>query len=155
MIYMINLTFNDLDIEEKELINEAEKAIVDAYNPYNSQARIGAAVRTKSNRIITGSNIANVSSTVNLCAERAVFAAANAEGHRDIVALAIIGTDGDGVIEDPIMPCGVCRQFMEEYLTINGGDISVICSNSSKSKIIKTSLKELLPLPYVGSSEKK
>ncbi|MEW6616993.1 MAG: cytidine deaminase [Patescibacteria group bacterium] len=152
---MINLTFNELGDEEKELLNEAEKAITDAYNPYNSQARIGAAVCTKSNKIITGSNIANVSSTVNLCAERAAFAAANAEGHRDIIALAIIGTDEDGVIEDPIMPCGVCRQFMEEYLTINGEDISVICSNSSKSKIIKTSLKELLPLPYAGSGEKK
>lgn len=155
MIYMMNLTFNDLNNEEKELMGEAEKAITDAYNPYNSQARIGAAVKTKSNKIITGSNIANVSSTVNLCAERAAFAAANAEGHRDIVTLAIIGTDGDGVIEDPIMPCGVCRQFMEEYLTINGGDISIICSNSSKDKIIKTSLKELLPLPYAGSGEKK
>jgi len=152
---MINTNFGGLNEEEKKLLGAAEKAISDAYNPYNSQSRIGAAVCIKSGEIITGSNIANVSSTVNLCAERAAFAAANAEGHRDIVALAIIGTDGDGVIEDPIMPCGVCRQFMEEYLTINGGDISVICSNSSKSKIIKTSLKELLPLPYAGSGEKK
>jgi len=152
---MRNLIFNDLTSEEKELMNEAEKAITDAYNPYNSQSRIGAAVRTKSGMVITGSNIANVSSTVNLCAERAAFAAANAEGHRDIIALAVIGTDDDGVIEDPIMPCGVCRQFMEEYITINGGDIQIICSNSSKDKIVRTSLKELLPLPYAGSGEKK
>jgi len=44
---------------------------------------------------------------------------------------------------------------MEEYITINGGDIQIICSNSSKDKIVRTSLKELLPLPYAGSGEKK
>ena len=49
------------------------------------------------------------------------------------------------------MPCGICRQFMEEFMPKNG-DIEIICSNSSKDKIIKTSLKKLLPLPYLGSN---
>ncbi|MFA6227055.1 MAG: cytidine deaminase [Candidatus Paceibacterota bacterium] len=151
---MTNLKYKDLNKEEKKLLDSAEKALGNAYNPYNSQLRVGASVQTKGNGIILGSSMANASSTVNMCAERAALAAANALGFRDITAMAIIGTDSDGVVENPIMPCGVCRQFMEEYLTINGGDIEIICSNSAKNIIVKTSLKKLLPMAYAGSGVK-
>lgn len=149
---MTEIKFTDLNQEEKALLAEAEKALVNAYNPYNSQTRIGAAVRTKTGEIVKGSSMANASSTVNLCAERIAIGNANTQGFRDITALALIGTDSDGVVENPVMPCGVCRQFMEEVLNINGGNLEIICSNSAKDKIIKTSLSELLPLPYTGAS---
>lgn len=148
---MQNMKFSDLTQEEQNLLNQAEKALVNAYNPYNNQNRVGAAILTISGDVFLGSSIANISSTVNLCAERIAIGNANTQGHRDIKALALIGTDADGVVENPVMPCGVCRQFMEEFLTINNNDITVICANSTKSAIIKTTLKELLPLPYVGS----
>ncbi len=149
---MREIKFSELNGDEQALLIGAEKALAHAYNPYNSQTRVGSAVRTKSGNIILGSSIANASSTVNLCAERVAIATANTQGERDITAIALIGTDSDGVVEKPIMPCGVCRQFMEEYLTMNGGDIEIICSNSAKDKIIISSLKELLPLPYNGSN---
>jgi cytidine deaminase len=149
---MNGVKFADLSGEEQNILNEAEKALAHAYNPYNNQNKVGAAVKTKTGEIIIGSSMANASSTVNLCAERIAIANANTQGYRDISTLAVIGTDVDGVVENPVMPCGVCRQFMEEYLTMNGGDITVICSNSAKDNIIKTSLKELLPLPYSGST---
>lgn len=146
------MKYSELKKEEQELLAGAEKALQNAYNPYNSQTRVGAAVRIRTGEIILGSSIANASSTVNLCAERIAFANANTQGFRDVTSLALIGIDSDGVVENPVMPCGVCRQFMEEYLTMNGGDIGVICSNSAKDKIIKTSLKQLLPLPYNGGN---
>lgn len=146
------MKFTDLSVGEQELLDKAEEALANAYNPYNSQTKVGAAVKIKTGEIICGSSIANASSTVNLCAERIAIANANTQGFRDIISLALIGTDCDGVIEKPIMPCGVCRQFMEEYLTMNGGDIEVICSNSAKDNIIKTTLKALLPLPYTAST---
>ncbi len=149
---MSETKYQDLNGEEKELLDLAEEALVNAYNPYNNQNKVGSAVRIKTGEIIKGSSIANASSTVNLCAERVAIGTANSRGFRDIIALALIGTDSDGVVEKPVMPCGVCRQFMEEFLTINGGDIEVICSNSAKDKIIKTSLSQLLPLPYSGST---
>lgn len=151
----MNLKYEDLSADEKELLDAAEKGLANAYNPYNSQMRVGASARIGSGKIIIGSSMANASSSVNLCAERAVLSAANSAGHRDIKTMAIIGTDSDGVVENPVMPCGVCRQFMEEFLTMNGGDIPIICSNSSKDVIIKSSLKELFPLPYAGSGEVK
>jgi cytidine deaminase len=149
---MVEVKFENLNSEEREVLNRAEEALAHAYNPYNNQNKVGAAVKMKTGEIFIGSSIANASSTVNLCAERVALGTANTQGSRDLEILALIGTDADGVVENPVMPCGVCRQFMEEYLTINGGDITVICSNSAKDKIIKTSPKELLPLPYSGSS---
>jgi cytidine deaminase len=146
------MKFTDLNLEEQAVLNTAEKALEYAYNPYNNQNKVGAAVKIRSGEIISGSSIANASSTVNLCAERVAIGTANSLGLRDITTIALIGTDGDGVVENPVMPCGVCRQFMQEFLTINGGDIVVLCSNSAKDNIIKTSLKELLPLPYSSSN---
>lgn len=149
---MKDITYTSLSTENKKLLIEAERALSQAYNPYGTQTKVGAAVRTKSGKIIIGSSLANASSTVNLCAERVAIATANSLGYRDLEALAVIGTDIDGLIEKPVMPCGVCRQFMEEFITINGGDIEIICSNSTKDKIVQTSLKKLLPLPYSGSN---
>ena len=150
---MQNTNFGELDKEEKELLGAAEEALQYAYNPYNSETKVGAGVRTSTGEIFVGSNIANASSTVNLCAERTAVAAANGKGHRDIVMIALIGTDEDGIVEEPVMPCGVCLQFMEELITINHKDITVIASNTKKDKIVKTSLKELLPFPYEGSGK--
>ena len=152
---MKKVKFEDLNKEEQDLLNEAERALVNAYNPYNSQTRIGVALRTNSGKVFIGSSIANASSTVNLCAERVAIGVANSHGHRDIKMMAMTGTDSDGVVENPVMPCGVCRQFMEEFLIINKKDITILCSNSAKDVIIKTSLQELLPLPYSGSGEVK
>lgn len=150
---MVTTHFEALNEEEKELFNEAEKALQYAYNPYNSRARVGAAVRTASGEIITGSSVGNVSSSINLCAERVALAAASARGQRNIKTIAIIGIDGDGIIENPVMPCGTCRQFMEEFLKTSGDDIEIICSNTKKDKIARTSFNELLPFPYSGSGE--
>jgi len=146
------IKFKDLTKEEKKLLKSAEKAFANAHNPYNNQSRVGAAVLVKSGKIVIGSSIATSSSSVNLCAERIAIGTANSQGLKDITAIAIIGTDSDGVVENPVTPCGICRQFMEEFMPKDGGDIEIICSNSAKDKIIITSLKKLLPLPYISSN---
>ncbi|MBX4299103.1 hypothetical protein K4H04_25445, partial [Mycobacterium tuberculosis] len=65
---MLTTNFDGLNGEEKELLNEAEKTLQYAYNPYNSKAKVATALRTASGEIITGACIGNISSTVNLCA---------------------------------------------------------------------------------------
>ncbi len=83
------MKFEELNKEEQELLNKAEGALAQAYNPYNSQTRVGAAVRIKSGEIVPGASIANASSTVNLCAERIAIGNANTQGLRNITALAL------------------------------------------------------------------
>ncbi len=150
---MNELLYKDLNSSEKELLDSAEQALLNAHNPYSNNTKIGAAIKLKTGEIVKGSSIATASSSVNLCAERVAIGTANSLGLKNITTLALIGTDNDGVIENPVMPCGICRQFMEEFMPADGGDIQIICSNSAKSKIIRTSLKQLLPLPYLGSNK--
>lgn len=144
---MVEILYEKLSSEDKNLVDAAEKALENSYNPYNSKMKVAAAVRTVSGEIITGASYANDCSPSNICAERAVIITANSQGKRELSAMAIIGMR-DGGIKNPVTPCGSCRQVMQEAVKISGRDLSVVCSNSDKTKILLTSLSELFPLPY-------
>jgi cytidine deaminase len=147
---MTELSYEQLDAEEKALLDAAEEGLKNSYNPYNSQMLVAAAVRARTGEIIVGSNFANDSSPSNLCAERAAILTANSRGSRALTMMAIIGKKFDRAVINPVTPCGECRQVMFETAKIAGTDIPVLCSNSEKTKIFKTSVNELLPLPYAG-----
>jgi len=140
------LKFSQLNATEKRLINAAQQASKNAYSPY-LKSYVGAAVLTQTNKIITASCFGPASSTVNLCAERAVVATANAQGQRKIKMLAFLNRSKTKN-NNPLPPCGVCRQFLYEITKITGQDLIILSSNSTKTKIMKTSIKELFPYPY-------
>lgn len=147
---MVETSYEELSAEDKKLIDAAEGALVNAHNPYSSsQIKVASAVRTASGEIITGASYVNDSSPSSICAERSVIVTANSLGQKDLRAMATIGTKKGG-IKNPVTPCGNCRQVMQEVVNISGNDLTVICSNDDKTKIIVTSLAELLPLPYRG-----
>lgn len=147
---MVETTYIQLSLENKELLDAAEKALINAHNPYSSsKIKVAAAVRTISGEIITGASYVNSSSPSSICAERATVITANSLGKKELQTMAVIGIK-EGGIKNPVTPCGNCRQVMQEVVNISGKDLIVVCSNSDKTKIILTSLKELLPLPYGG-----
>ena len=141
------LPYNDLSSKDKKLILAAEKAMKNSYNPY-SDFYVGASVLTKKGKIFSAANMANGSSSVNLCAERAVIATANSNGHRDIVKLAVIGKSKNNTYKDIITPCGGCRQFLLELDYINNEELEIICADASKKGALKATISELLPLPH-------
>jgi|SRR3989338_6790618 len=142
------LTYSQLNDREKELVDSAQEALKLSYNPYNSGKLIGAAIRTMNGRLILGGNFANNSSRSNICAERAVIVTANNLKHRDIEELAIIGLCETNPFEEPVTPCGECRQVLSEIPRITGKELIIYCSNQDKSKILRTSISELLPHGY-------
>jgi len=144
------LPYNELTKQEKKLVLEAEKAMKNSYNPY-SFFYVGAAVLTGKGKIFSAANMANGSSSVNLCAERAVIATANSAGHRDIRAMAIIAKSGKNHYDDIITPCGVCRQFLFEIERITGKELQIICVDPKKKSVLKATISELLPLPHTRS----
>ena len=93
----------------REVIEEAKRARKSAYSPY-SHVKIGAAVLTSGGKVFAGSNIENASFGLSCCAERTAIFKAVSEGHRDIVAMAVVGKS-----EDFTKPCGACRQVMIEF----------------------------------------
>jgi len=139
---MKNTNFKDLKKEYQDLLLQAEKAIKTAYNPY-SKLFVGAALLTKDNKIITGSNVTNAVS--GICAERVAVFRANAMGERYFKAIAIISSFEN---KKPITPCGICRQILFEFSQVSGIDLDIIMSNTDKDKIIIAKLSELLPLAF-------
>ncbi|KAI4089086.1 MAG: hypothetical protein LQ344_005657 [Seirophora lacunosa] len=122
----------------RTLGQSAVDAKANAYCPYSS-FRVGAAFLTSSSTIITGANIENASYPVGTCAERVALAKAVTDGHRGFRALAV-ATD----ITPPASPCGMCRQFMREFCTL---DMPVFMFDGEGAYVVKT-LGELLPMSF-------
>jgi cytidine deaminase len=123
---------------DEELIRVASLARQRAHAPY-SKYKVGAAIRTKRNKVHSGANVENASYGLTVCAERtAAFAAVNA-GDTAFDAIAI-------VIDDDRLPtpCGACRQVLAEF----SPDMRVILATiGGKRKV--TTLRELLPDPFL------
>jgi len=93
----------------KELLETARAALQRSYAPY-SHYRVGAALLTKDGKVFPACNIEICTWDGSICAERASFASAIAQGHRDFEAIAVVCEKTVGT-----WPCGVCRQFMAEF----------------------------------------
>ena len=120
---------------DEALIRVAALARERAYAPY-SRYRVGAAVRTRRNRIHGGANVENASYGLTVCAERcAVFAAVAAGETRDYEAVAVV-VGGDQLPS----PCGACRQVLAEF----SPDLRVVLATTGGLRAV-TTLRALLP----------
>jgi cytidine deaminase len=99
---------------------------------------VGAALRAASGAVYSGCNVENASYGATLCAERVAVACMVANGDRAIAALAIY-TD----VEPPAMPCGLCRQVLQEF----GRGMTVVVAGPKTTK--ETTLAALFPEPFV------
>jgi cytidine deaminase len=116
-----------------ELIAAARTAREGAYAPY-SEFRVGAAVLA-GDQIVTGANVENASYSVAICAERVAASHAVARGLRDLRAIAIVGPG-----EEPTAPCGVCRQFLNEF----NPNLVVVSEGANGARLLEP-LAALLP----------
>jgi cytidine deaminase len=96
-------------VTSRELMAEAEKARKTSYSPY-SRFAVGAALLTKSGRVVHGCNVENSSFGLSCCAERTAVFKAVSEGEREFVAIAITAGPKRGAA-----PCGACRQVLYEF----------------------------------------
>lgn len=135
-------------IDDTALIAAARQAAVHAHAPY-SRFAVGAALLLTDGTVITGTNFENASYGLSLCAETVATATANAAGRlRDVVAVAIIGgmMAGRGIGgTDPILPCGRCRQVLNEAAQLGGRDLQIFCSGGAGGAIERHRLSDLLP----------
>ena len=119
-------------------LKAAAVAMLDrAYCPY-SHFPVGAAVECADGTVFTGCNIENAAYGLTICAERTAIFKAISEGHRDFKRIVIAGKS-----EDYCVPCGSCRQGMQEFAP----QMEVICLNG-KGEAKHFALKELLPYGF-------
>jgi cytidine deaminase len=144
-------SLSELSDEERSLITSSENAILSAYAPY-SNFRVGAAVLLEDGTIVTGSNQENAAYPSGLCAERVAFFAAGAHHPgKKIKAVAVIAKSENINKDEPVSPCGGCRQVMTEYEFKQNSPIEILLSSPSGKVIKIDSVKKLLPLVFEGS----
>jgi cytidine deaminase len=144
-------SYDELQSEEKKLIDSAKDACSRAYAPY-SQFHVGAAALLANGETVTGTNQENVAFPSGLCAERTALFYANSQYPQQAVqSLAIAAfTQGD-FIDKPISPCGACRQVILETEMRYKTPIRILLYGKSAVYIIE-GINSLLPLAF-GSIE--
>ena len=123
----------------KEDINYAKKARLNAYSPY-SNFQVGAALRTKSGKVYLGCNVENHGIQA-ICAERTAFVKALSEGEIEFESITVVGANKKEEPNEKCMPCGYCRQFMSEFVDNN----FKICVVDKNDNVEELTISELLP----------
>ncbi|PVX59329.1 cytidine deaminase [Hallella colorans] len=156
----VNITINidfcsmeELTRDERELIQMAIDATKNSYAKY-SKFYVGAAVRLEDGQVFIGANQENAAFPSGLCAERtAIFSAqANSPGQA-ITTLAVAARNNFGPLDNPVTPCGGCRQVMLEMEDRYQRDVKVLLYGKKGIYRVK-SVKDLLPLSFVDANMK-
>ncbi|KAK6455308.1 cytidine deaminase-like protein [Scheffersomyces xylosifermentans] len=134
----IHTDHDEISAEEFDLL---QQKVLDArnlsYSPY-SKFRVGCTLMTESGEYISGANLENAAYGACICAERTALSKALLEGHRKLKLIAISSDS-----EEPITPCGICRQFIREF-----GPSVPVYMFGTKGKFQKVYLQDLLPLSF-------
>jgi cytidine deaminase len=135
---------HELTIALGSLVRSARAAAQSSYSPY-SKFRVGAAASV-GGKLYTGCNIENSSYGLTMCAERVAIFAAIADGNRQLEAIAVCCIDADPVDSpNTRMPCGACRQVIEEFFA----DDSLVIIDG----VGVFSKNDLLPRPFIFRAE--
>jgi len=139
--------YNELQSNEKIIINSAKEACFRAYAPY-SRFLVGAAVSLANGEIVTGSNQENAAFPSGLCAERTALFYANSQYPDQAVKFMAIAayTQGD-FVDRPVSPCGACRQVILETEMRYRNPIRILLYGKSEIYMIE-GIKDLLPLSF-------
>ena len=137
----------ELPKNDQRLLNEARRITALAYAPY-SGFHVGAAVLLENGIIITGNNQENSAYPSGLCAERVALFYANANyPDSRVEAIAISAAKNGVLVNEPVKPCGACRQALAESEVRFETPIRIILDGQD-SILILQSVESLLPLSF-------
>lgn len=142
---------SELTEEDRGLLAEALKATNKSYAPY-SNFRVGAALLLENQQVILGNNQENAAYPSGMCAERvAIWKASSDYPNVKIKKIAITATSENTKVDEPVGPCGGCRQTLLEYEVNQKEPIEIIFMGET-GKIVKTeSVVSLLPFSFDSS----
>ena len=141
----------ELARDKQKLIQTAKETASGAYAPYSGY-HVGAAVLLENGEIISGSNQENAAYPSGLCAERvAIFYAGARYPEVPVRAIAIAAKREGRFQEEPVAPCGGCRQVLYEKETQGKIPMEVLLYGSKKIQVLKQ-VTDLLPLPFTLES---
>jgi len=140
----------DLNPADAELLKKAKEVTAHAYAPY-SRFRVGAAARLDNGQVITGTNQENASFPAGICAERVLLStAASLYPGVPIDTLAISYHNDNGPSDNPISPCGICRQSLQEFEQRTGKPIRLLLGGGKGPVYIFPQSALLLPFAFTA-----
>ena len=142
--------YDELSDQDKQLIDKAKEMTQHSYAPY-SKFKVGAAALLANGAIVTGSNQENAAYPSGLCAERTTLFYANSQyPDQAVLTLAIAARTEQDFIDNPIPPCGACRQVILETETRYKQPVRILLYGKKEIYLIK-GIRDLLPLSFDGS----
>ena len=123
------------------LLHDAKLASEKTYSPY-SNFPVGACVLFENGNKYLGCNVENASYGLALCAERNAISTAVAQGEKSkIKAIAIYSPK-----QKRCMPCGACRQWLNEF-SQNNCETKIILEDDNSKPLVLT-LEEIFPFGF-------
>ena len=138
---------SELSPDEQSLLLEARRITGLAYAPY-SGFHVGAAILLGNGQIVTGNNQENSAYPSGLCAERVALFYANANFPESVVKTIAISAAKNGVLaNEPVKPCGSCRQALAETEVRFEKPIRIILDGQDAILVLE-GVESLLPLSF-------
>jgi cytidine deaminase len=152
--YEVFNSSDDLNAEDKALLEEARLDTQKAYAPY-SHFNVSAVAQLVNGEKVIGTNQENASYPVGICAERTLLAAAALQ-HPGVAidTIAISYHNGNGESNHPVAPCGMCRQSLSEYQQRVKQPFRLILSGMEGKVFVIENADMLLPLSFSGDDIK-
>ena len=138
---------DELSEQQANLVKRAIDSAKHAYAPYSAY-RVGAALLLGNGEIVTGNNQENAAYPSGLCAERvAIFYAGANYPEVPINMIAVTAIQNGDLQEEPVSPCGGCRQVMLEKENQGKTPMEVILYGTKRIQVLKQAT-DLMPLPF-------
>ena len=137
------------------LLADAARSITEkAYAPY-SNFLVGAVARLINGETVSGTNQENASYPVGICAERVLLGVASVlHNNVPIETMAISYNNLNGVSDNPVSPCGMCRQALKEYEDRTGKSIRLLLTGMTGKVFVIEKSNQLLPFSFGGENMK-
>lgn len=143
-------SMDELTASDAALLVQARTVTQQAYAPY-SNFKVSAVAALINGQIVTGTNQENASYPAGICAERSLLATAAALfPNIGIATMAISYNNLNGESNNPISPCGICRQTLAEYEERTQQPIRLILSGMKGEVFVIQTVKQLLPLRFTA-----
>lgn len=126
-----------------DYIKKANKLLCRAYVPY-SKFPVSAIVIDQDGNEYEGVNVENAAYGLCLCAERNAITSGVTKNLKSIKTIYITGNTNE-----PISPCGSCRQVIAEFST---KDTKVILGSSKTDEYKEMNLETLIPYYFSKNS---
>ena len=133
---------------DKKLLKNAEEILEQAYSVYSGFS-VGAAALLDNGEIIVANNQENIAYPSSMCAERVLFYFCKSNfPNCKIEKVAITVKAVEKIIDEPISPCGACRQVMFEYERNQQNSIKILLKGEVGKVFELSSIEDLLPLAF-------